>query len=223
MNEEVSRILKMLEDGKISAEAAERLIRALKETGGAEGGGRTRQWTCTGTQEAPDVLRKLIKSFRVACRRQRRTTWLRYYRYAEYLANQRRQRRGQVPIAERLGLLFSRHGLADPEELTPHATLEDLHFDAAARELLRYALREEFEVSISAEEVEAFRTYGDVIRWVEEHATAAAPAPESAHADTPAAEAAQSAASPESSPVAPSSEPPEPSAGATAPERPEVQ
>jgi len=221
MNEEVSRILKMLEDGKISAEAAERLIRALKETGEAEAAGRTRQWTGTGTQEAPDVLRKLIRSFRVACRRQRRMTWLRYYKYAENLANQRRQRRGQVPIAERLGLLFSRHGLADLEELRAEATLEDLYFDAVARELLRYALQEEFEVSISAEEVEAFRTYGDVIRWVEEHVSAGADAAEETPVGARAPDPPQPPPAP--APPPPCPEPAEPPSAPTAPEGHEVQ
>ena len=148
-------------------------------------------------------------------------TWLRYYKYAENLANQRRQRRGQVPIAERLGLLFSRHGLADLEELRAEATLEDLYFDAVARELLRYALQEEFEVSISAEEVEAFRTYGDVIRWVEEHVSAGADAAEETPVGARAPDPPQPPPAP--APPPPCPEPAEPPSAPTAPEGHEVQ
>lgn len=164
-NEEVSRILRMLEEGKISADEAERLIRSLKDTA-AESEPSEKRWKCTGTGEPADFLCRIVRAFKAGARRQRRFTWWRYYWFAQRLADARKQRRSELTIEARVRHLFTQRGLADPDDLSLETRLADLSFDDVARDVLRFSLEDEFELAVSAEQLSDLSTVGDIVGWI---------------------------------------------------------
>lgn len=172
-NDEIDRILKLLEDGKITPKEAEGLIRAIRKgTQVAGEAPKTRKWACGGTGEGPDLIRSVLNGLKAAARRQRRLAWWRYYRFADQLRTLRHDRRRRLSPEDRLRHLFADRGLADPDELKPEAKLADLGFDVVAWEVLRHALEEEFETALADETVRSFTTYGNVLAWVSAQARA---------------------------------------------------
>jgi len=215
MNEQISRILKLLEDGKITADAAERLIRALQEVGG--NGSSERRWQTGYRSEPPDILRVLMRAIRAAGRRQRRLSWWRYYRFQDQLARCRRKRAEEMSTADRVAHIFTHRGLADPDELQANATLEDLGFDQVARAVLRWALQDEFGVEMSEDTLASLWTYGAVVEWAERHSAGhSTAATEAANPEPAAAPEPPSDPEPAAAPEPPSDPegPPEPSQAA---------
>jgi acyl carrier protein len=182
MNDEISRILRLLEEGKISADEAERLIRSLKEGLGKGPGPSDKRWKCEGKAEPPDVVRSIVRAFKAAARRHRRSTWWRYYWFAQKLTEARQRRKAAATAEARVHHLFTHCGLADPGDLPNATTLADLAFDDMARDVLRFAIEDEFGVTVTSDDVSAFQTVGDVVAWASERVPAApaAPAPEAA-------------------------------------------
>lgn len=170
MNEQVNRILRMLEEGKIDADAAERLIRALQRTEPASGS--ERHWPFEGRAETPDIFRGIVRALKAASRRQRRLVWWRYYRFNDRMAACRRKRAAELSTPARIEHLFVHRGLADPDELRPEVTLDQLGFDQFARDILRWALQDEFGIEIQPQEVQRLTTFGSVVEWVESRVAA---------------------------------------------------
>ncbi len=182
MNEEVGRILGMLEDGKISAEEAERLIRALCETASHRASAGKRG-PCGEPKQGADILKCICRALKAAARRQRRMSWWQYYWANRRWAEARSKRAADMGTAERVERLLIECGLGDPGETPPTARLDqDLHFDNLARQVLRYALEDEFGLSVSPEDVLAMATVADVVAFVEARLTppVAEPNPEQA-------------------------------------------
>jgi len=207
MNEEISRILRLLEEGKISADEAERLIRSLREGHTKAAEPSEKRWKCEGKPEPPDVLRSIVRAFKAAARRQRRFTWWRYYWFAHKLAEARQRRVSAMTVEARVRHLFAHRGLADggPDGAAASTALADLAFDDMARDVLRFSIEDEFGISVTSDDVTAFQTVGDVVAWVTARVPDTAPQP---GADARAgADASEAAEAPEP-PRAP--EPPEP-------------
>ncbi len=183
MNEEVGRILTMLEDGKISAEEAERLIKALCVT--ASGQAETGKRHPSGERkEGADILKCVWRALRVAARRQRRVSWWQQYWANRRWVEARTKRAAGMGTPERIEHLFIECGLADPGDAPPTARLEqDLRLDHLARQVLRYALEDEFGLTVSTEDVQGMATVADVIAFVESRT--APPAPEPAPEPSP--------------------------------------
>jgi acyl carrier protein len=161
MNEEISRILRMLEDGKIGAEEAERLLRALKEaaTAGPEPAAR---------KDVPDILQAICKAIKGAGRRQRCIAWWRYYWALRRNAEEKRRRSAEMTVAGRINYLFEACGLADPKDLAAGVALDEkAGFDRVSRQVLRYALEDEFGVEATADEVLGLGTVAEVVAFVE--------------------------------------------------------
>lgn len=165
MNEEISRILKLLEDGKITADAAERLIRAVRDRSG--NGTSEHRWSTAGRTEPPDILRGLVRSLKAAGRRHRRLTWWRFYRFQEQMAACRRRRADEMTPRARVEYLFTHRGLAEPDELRPEVSLSDLGLDQVGKDVLRWALQDEFGVELAPEVFGSLTTYGAVVAWAE--------------------------------------------------------
>lgn len=189
MNEEISRILKLLEDGKISANEAERLLRLVMQ-GPGSGTSSAKRWECC-TGEPGAVWRGIRRALRSMARAQRRSAWWQYFWTVRQAAEGRRKRAAEMTIAERVQHIFVACGLADKENLSSEATLEgDLGFSAITRQLLRFALEDEFGIAVTDDDVARFVTLADVVAFVERH-TVTPPA-----AEPPAAEAAQESPAP---------------------------
>src|SRR5690242_12243652 len=99
MNEEISRILQMLEAGKINAGEAERLIRALGDVTGASGGGESSHVEETSRPAGPNPFRDLQEIFRMfgdaqarAARRQCRWAHWRHFKWQRHQEEARRKR-----------------------------------------------------------------------------------------------------------------------------------
>lgn len=91
MNNEIHRVLSLLEEGKISAQEATELIAALgsaKQTMGSagsdEGPGAGRSGSAEGSREGgPDIIQIIGRALRRMARRQTRATWWRYYAFTD--------------------------------------------------------------------------------------------------------------------------------------------
>jgi acyl carrier protein len=179
MNEEIGKILNMLEEGKISAEDAERLIRALCETESARGKAGKRRPCGTG-KEPHDLWQALCRALRRAARRQRRIAWWQFHWQLRQAAEARRKRAAEMSVAGRVQWLFVECGFADPGDIPATASLDaDLEFDPVARQILRYALEEEFDIAVNEDEVLELTTFGDVVAFVEGRLPSASSTPAS--------------------------------------------
>lgn len=158
MKEELSRILTLLEEGKISAEEAERLIRAVNSAGDI----------------CPDPFRDAVafwktvqRSLRKSAMRRTRDGWKAYYQGCSWWEQSRADARSR-PNLERLQGCLRVHGLADPNDVRPEASLQaDLEIGADDLGLLRNAIHAEFDVEPDAVTAAAWSTVGDILDWLD--------------------------------------------------------
>lgn len=183
MNDEISRILKLLEDGKVTADEAERLIRTITQSqeAGTERTRRSEGDAC----EPGAVWRALRGTLRAVARAQRRSAWWQYFWTTRRAAEARRKRAAEMTVGQRVEFLLVECGLADRDDLSPAAKLDgDLGCSCMSRQLLRYALEDEFGITITNDEANGFATVADVVACVEER-VGAQPSPEPEAADGP--------------------------------------
>lgn len=175
MHEEISRILGMLEEGKVSAEEAERLIVAVRER---EGGGRRAPHRPDAAREIQEALRCFAKGIRQVARQQRRFAMWRFYEYLRWQEQQRREREAGMSVGERVRFLLRERVFADPEAIGSEARLvEDLRLGPLGRPLLRMSLENEFHMRIADTSFRELATVGDVERYVAERLVQAAAGP----------------------------------------------
>jgi acyl carrier protein len=171
MNEEISRILKILEEGKITAAEAELLIRALKE------GGTPPPPPPPGTPPPPhrprpraeicDIVSAITRAIGRAERRQRRYRIWSFLQQVRVRQEERQERRNRMSVAERVLYVFEEIVLPDVDEIKPEMRLrEDLHLGAIARDNLRFGLEAEFDIRIAAGEALGWKTVQEVMDYV---------------------------------------------------------
>lgn len=177
MEQEVSGILRLLEDGKITADEAERLIRAARSA--RESAPSPSHPTIR--HEPADSLSSILRVLQSAGRWQRRMLMLRLARFHRRHESQRQERARAMGIGERVRFVLIHRVFADPDVVCPTARLrDDLHLDAAGWEALRFALDTEFGIQGLAEQIEGLSTVQELYKCVEarlhEQAASAAPA-----------------------------------------------
>ncbi|NUQ69649.1 MAG: hypothetical protein HUU17_02385 [Chthonomonadales bacterium] len=192
MNNEIHRVLSLLEEGKISAQEATELIAALgsaKQTMGSagsdEGPGAGRSGSAEGSREGgPDIIQIIGRALRRMARRQTRATWWRYYAFTDQHSRSRLERAATMTPADRVRRVATAVGLADAAEWTSEALLSGFELDEMARGLLRYAMADEFGCPLTDAEAGRWITVGDIEAWAADHST---PASESEQPPDPAA------------------------------------
>src|SRR5258708_33196129 len=113
MNEEISKILQMLEAGKINAEEAERLIHALNDSAKPAGAPPEPE-----TPSFPNPFRDLQELFRVfsdaqnrAARRQHRWLYWRHYKHARGEREASEKRAATMDNAGRIRFVLTERAL----------------------------------------------------------------------------------------------------------------
>jgi len=182
MNEEVSRILQMLEAGKINAGEAERLIRALGDAGS---GPRAEEAASSEESVRPVCLnpfRDLQELFRIAgemqaraVRRQSRWAHWRHYRWTRQEAEARGKRAETMDTAERVRFVLTDRVVVDRQDFDGNTPLSDLiHASQSGWERprriawdnLRYGLEDEFQIEIPADDVDKWDTVQAIVGYV---------------------------------------------------------
>lgn len=197
MNEEIGRILQLLEKGTISAEEAERLIRAAGEAGAgsprlapaqaASGGG-------TAEEEARIHIGRAIEDFwdpfspfanplpdigdfsrafrRVKDRIRRHNTrrfWWSYFRLNQWYERRRSQRRESMSVYERVRFVLLGAPASGDFILQAQTDIHELlDKDRLAWDLFQLGLEEEFGFAVAMEQARSFRTVQDVVDYVEQ-------------------------------------------------------
>src|SRR5579863_5863773 len=171
MHEEIARILRMLEEGKISAEEAERLIRVLREPEPPRPESHPRP-----TPE-PDPfatfaarMREIVHACRTAQRRQRRAAhryaiWCRYGIRRRHEQERRRRAEHWTPYRRVKHVLLFVAVVGD--HVKPESRLNDLLDDQLAWDNLRFGLEEEFHLEIPAADLAGLATVQAVADYIE--------------------------------------------------------
>lgn len=186
MNEEISRILKMLEEGRITASEAESLIRAVREgvappppPGPPPPHPRPRGDLC-------DLFGAVARAINRAERRQRRYSVWSFLQQVRIRQEERRERMNRMSTAERVMYVFEEIVLPDAEEIRPQMRLrEDLHLGAIARDNLRFGLEAEFDNCIPIGEALDWKTVQDVMDYIARVTGGASARPSSPPPPTP--------------------------------------
>jgi len=175
MNEEIGRVLDLLEAGKIGADEAERLIRAVCEAA-RPGGARQRDRSV-----ARDDLRAACRWIGKRCREMARTRhtvrWWHHFAHRRYREEERARRASRLSACERVTYVLDAYLLRDsaPREARLR---EDLGLRGLEWELLRYALEDEFRLEIFPGDLKACVTVADIVALVGSSHNAAEPAAE---------------------------------------------
>lgn len=169
MNEEIGRILQLLESGKISADEAERLIKAIKEPGPGGTGQESADENYTDSaaevclnpfRDIEQLFKTITGFYRSGLKRQRRFEQWRWHEYHRGREEERRQRSESQSVQERI-----RYVLSDRVFVDPDASLEDL--DEIGRGLLRYELETEFGIEIPRDDLETVGTVDALVGYIE--------------------------------------------------------
>jgi hypothetical protein len=233
MNEEITRILQMLEDGKIGADEVEKLIRALRESQAAPPppppppppkpqpsfGEAAEDWWgfCANPfRDLEDLGRILRQTGRQIRRNRIRRYWWHHYRLNHWCEMRRRRRKETMTTFERVRFVLLLAPVENDFIVQPDTNFHDLlRRDRIAWDNFRYGLQEEFRLDISLDRLDSLRTVQDVVDFVEaEKKAKSAPQAETAETwpptepDTPAepevpAEPAEPAVPSPASPEAP--------------------
>jgi acyl carrier protein len=183
MNEEISRILRMLEEGRITAAEAELLIRAVKE-GSAPPPPGTPPPRPRPRGDLCDLFGAIARAISRAERRQRRYSIWSFLQQVRIRQEERRERINRMSAAERVRYVFDEIVLPDVEEIKPGMRLrEDLHLGSIARDNLRFGLEAEFDIRIPVGEALDWKTVQDVMDYIARVTGGAQTPPPSA--DTP--------------------------------------
>src|SRR2546423_518112 len=197
MNEEISRILGLLEKGKINAEEAERLIRAVGEQGKPRTDEAASASATAGTAGCADPLTELRRIFRRvgeaqmrASRRWGRWHWWRHYKLERHYTKKRRARAASMSTLDRVLFILRDRVLVDDPNLSAESSLKALldmepirwdHRKQIPWELLRFALEDEFGIDVPAADLTELDTVQALIDYVNRRA----PRSESAEAEEP--------------------------------------
>ena len=182
MNEEVSKILQMLEAGTINAGEAERLIRALGEAGSAPRAEETASPEESVRPVCLNPFRDLQELFRIAgevqaraVRRQSRWAHWRHFRWTRQEAEARSKRAETMDTAERVRFVLTDRvavyllefgANAPPGELISSSLSGWERPRRIAWDNLRYGLEDEFQIEIPAEDVEKWETVQSIVEYV---------------------------------------------------------
>jgi hypothetical protein len=193
MNEEIGRILQMLESGKISAEEAERLIRASGEAG-VPPSASPPLTDATAEEEArihtgraiedfwdpfspfanplPDIgdLSRTVRRIKGRIRRHNtRRFWLSYFRLNRWYESRRKQRRDTMSAYERVRFVLLGAPPSGEFILQAQTDIHELLVnDDIAWSLFNLGLDEEFGFETTMDQLRAFRTVQDVVNYVEQ-------------------------------------------------------
>src|SRR5256714_519636 len=133
MNEEISRILGLLEKGKINAEEAERLIRAVGEQGKPRTDEAASASATAGTAGCADPLTELRRIFRRvgeaqmrASRRWGRWHWWRHYKLERHTEKKRRSRSESMSTFDRVIFVLKERVFVEEAEITADTSLKSL-------------------------------------------------------------------------------------------------
>ncbi len=173
MNEEIARILQLLESGKINAEEAERLIKAMKEpvaatAGAARAESAEESFTESVLPEScPNPFRdieQLFKSvtgaYKSGLKKHRRFEEWRLHESRRAKQDERRQRAEAQSVRDRVLYVAGERAFIEPD-----ASLEEL--DEVGRGLLRYELEEEFGIEIPRDDLDTIGTVDALIAYIE--------------------------------------------------------
>ena len=210
MNEEISKILQMVESGKINAEEAERLIRALNDA--------PKSAAAEPEEEAhtfPSPFRDLQDLFRFfgdaqnrAVRRQNRWLFWRHYRHARGEREARTKRAETMDMAARVRFVLLERVLTDSHDFDGDSRLDDLlnvlrwcceRTNSIAWENLQFGLEDEFGLDIPMDDLKSCETVQSLIEYV----TVRQPAPAETAAEPEENSAPRKAKSPKAGPAAP--------------------
>jgi hypothetical protein len=156
MKDELARILGLLEDGKIDAAEAERLIRAISDSGHA----RRCDFREQGQRARDDLraaIREIAETLRQADRKRRRyIVWRSHLR--RRACSSRREARREEPALDRLRAVLRENAVCDTVA-EPSARLADmLNGDPFGWSNLRFGLELEFGRAFTQSELEACET-----------------------------------------------------------------
>lgn len=204
MNEEIARILQMLEDGKIGAEEAEKLIRAVRESQAAPPppppppkqetrfGESTEDWWgfCANPfRDLEDLGRILRQTGRQIRRNRIRRYWWHHYRLNHWCEMRRRRREETMTTFERVRFVLLLAPVENDFIVQPDTNFHDLlRRDRIAWDNLRYGLQEEFLLDITMDKLDACRTVQDIVNLVESGQKAKSAPPVDTEATAPPAE-----------------------------------
>ncbi len=178
MNEDISRILQMLEDGKINADEAERLIKALREpesAGGATASETTAQPQADPFRDVRELGRMLREAQARFIRRQARIARWRHDQFARAEADARKLRAETHTPFQRVRHVLIHRVYVDRQEFQPDTPLRELMDVCAgpwerragiAWQNLRYGLEDEFGVTLTDEQVRGWNTVQDMVNAV---------------------------------------------------------
>ena len=177
MNEEISKILQMLEGGKINAEETERLIKARNVTPNAASPEPEKE-----AQPFPNPFRDLQELFRFlsdaqgrAMRRQNRWLYWRHYKHARSEAEARAARAETLNTEERIRFILTDRVLVDRHDFGPDTPLNELlnvsrwcceKTNGIAWENLQYGLEDEFGLEMSVEDLQGCETFQALVDFI---------------------------------------------------------
>lgn len=200
MNEEISRILQLLEEGKINAEEAEKLIRAIRETGAKPPETPPSEATTGAAREAeqatprPDPFRDICelfsllgKAIRRAARRRRRF-WIWTVLHTLRTEEEARRRRAETKsVYERVRYVLKHIALVEEDSIEPGSRLrEDLKMGRFSLDNLRLGLELEFRIDIPSGDLEGLTTVQAVVDYIHSRIAPTAPPEPSAPSEPPA-------------------------------------
>ena len=183
MNEEIARILQLLEAGKINADEAERLIKAMREPAATSAGKPQAESAEESFTEAvlpeacPNPFRDIEQLFKTVSRayksglkKHRRFEEWRWHEFRRAKQEERRQRSESQSVQDRVRYVVGERAFIDPD-----SNLEGL--DEVGWGLLRYELEEEFGVEIPREDLETIVTVDALVAYIEGRVPQAAKTP----------------------------------------------
>src|SRR5688572_8728125 len=170
MNEEIARILQLLEAGKINADEAERLIKAMREpvgatAGSARAGSPEDSFTESVSQQNPfrdieQLFKTVTRAYKSGLKKHRRFEEWRWHEFRRAKHEERRQRAESQSVGDRVRFVLTERAFIDPD-----SSLEEL--DEIARGLLRYELEEEFGMEIPRDDLETIGAIDALIAYIE--------------------------------------------------------
>src|SRR5262245_57444569 len=110
MNEEIAKILEMLEAGKIDAAEAEKLIRTINE---AKAESHARPICPNPFRDIEDLFRIFGRAARQAARRRSRWAVWRFYSFLHWQEEARRERARTMSTFERVAFVLRERALVD--------------------------------------------------------------------------------------------------------------
>ena len=184
MNEEVSRIITLLEQGKISASEAEKLIKALNEIPSAASEARREPEEETGSEArcCPNPFRdfqliaqRISEAGARAARRHARFARWRYDEYRSAESQARAARAESMSPLERVQFVLRERVMVEKTQISPEDSIEELldplrrpfvHIAQIPSDNLRRGLEDEFGISITPEVAAAWKTVQDIVNHV---------------------------------------------------------